>query len=98
MSIDYLIKPGGTLRGRLRVPGDKSISHRAVILASLAQGVSHIDGLLQGEDVLATVAAFRAMGVHIEGPQDGRATIEGANLHGLQPPTAPLDMGNPCDA
>lgn len=94
MSIDYLIKPGGNLRGRLRVPGDKSISHRAVILASLAQGVSHIDGLLQGEDVLATVAAFRAMGVHIEGPQGGRATIEGAGLQGLQPPVVPLDMGN----
>ena len=94
MPIDYLIKPGGNLRGRLRVPGDKSISHRAVILASLAQGVSHISGLLQGEDVLATVAAFRAMGVHIEGPQDGQATIEGAGMHGLQPPVAPLDMGN----
>lgn len=63
-------------------------------MASLAKGVSHINGLLQGEDVLATVAAFRAMGVHIEGPQDGRAIIDGVALHGLQPPPAPLDMGN----
>ncbi len=94
MSIDYLIKPGGNLRGRLRVPGDKSISHRAVILGSLAQGVSQINGLLEGEDVLATVAAFRAMGVRIEGPRDGHAAIEGAGLYGLQPPSAPLDMGN----
>jgi 3-phosphoshikimate 1-carboxyvinyltransferase len=94
MSIDYLIKPGGNLTGRLRMPGDKSISHRAVILASLAQGVSRVSGLLEGEDVLATVAAFRAMGVHVEGPRDGGATIEGAGSYGLQPPSAPLDMGN----
>lgn len=94
MSIDYLIKPGGSLKGRLRVPGDKSISHRAVILGSLAQGVSQVSGLLEGEDVLATVAAFRAMGASITGPQDGQATIEGVGLYGLQPPATVLDMGN----
>jgi 3-phosphoshikimate 1-carboxyvinyltransferase len=94
MSIDYLIRPGGSLRGRFRIPGDKSISHRVVILGALAQGVSRVSGLLEGEDVLATVAAFRAMGVHIEGPRDGQAAIEGMGLHGLQPPPAPLDMGN----
>jgi 3-phosphoshikimate 1-carboxyvinyltransferase len=94
MSIDYLIRPGGSLRGRFRIPGDKSISHRVVILGALAQGVSRVSGLLEGEDVLATVAAFRAMGVPIEGPRDGQAAIEGMGLHGLQPPPAPLDMGN----
>jgi 3-phosphoshikimate 1-carboxyvinyltransferase len=94
MPIDYLIKPGGSLNGRLRVPGDKSISHRSVIVGSLAEGISRVSGLLEGEDVLATIAAFRAMGVEIGGPQDGRLTIEGVGLHGLCEPRAPLDLGN----
>jgi 3-phosphoshikimate 1-carboxyvinyltransferase len=94
MRIDYLLEPGGSLQGRLRVPGDKSISHRAVILASLADGVSHITGLLEGEDVLATIAAFRAMGVGIDGPVAGKLTIRGVGLHGLRAPAVPLDMGN----
>ena len=59
--LDYLIQPGGSLNGRLRVPGDKSISHRAVIVGALAEGTSRVSGLLEGEDVLATVAAFRAI-------------------------------------
>ncbi len=92
--LDYIVTPGGTLRGRLRVPGDKSISHRAIMLASLAEGQTHISGLLQGEDVLATLAAFRHMGVKATGPENGKLTITGVGLHGLQPPTAPLDMGN----
>ena len=92
--LDYLIQPGGSLNGRLRVPGDKSISHRAVIIGALAEGTSRVSGLLEGEDVLATVAAFRAMGVEINGPQDGRLSIEGVGLHGLQRPRAPLDLGN----
>jgi len=92
--IDYLVPPGGGLTGRVRVPGDKSISHRAVILGSLAAGRSEISGLLEGEDVLATLAAFRAMGIQADGPENGRLTIRGNGMHGLRPPAAPLDMGN----
>lgn len=92
--LDFIVTPGGTLRGRLRVPGDKSISHRAIMLASLAEGQTHISGLLEGEDVLATLAAFRQMGVKATGPENGNLTITGVGLHGLQAPTAPLDMGN----
>jgi 3-phosphoshikimate 1-carboxyvinyltransferase len=82
------------LKGTLRVPGDKSMSHRAVMLSSLANGVSKITGLLEGEDVLATLGAFRAMGVHAIGPKDGKLTVTGVGLHGLQQPESDLDMGN----
>lgn len=91
---DYLIQPGGSLHGRLRVPGDKSISHRAVIIGSLADGVTRVRGLLEGADVLATIAAFRAMGVELSGSGEGRLRIDGVGLQGLQAPSAPLDMGN----
>jgi len=93
-SIQFNVNPGGQLAGRIRVPGDKSISHRSVMLGALANGTTEIDGLLEGEDVLATLAAFRAMGVNAEGPDKGRLTIHGVGLHGLQAPKAPLDMGN----
>jgi 3-phosphoshikimate 1-carboxyvinyltransferase len=92
--IDYMAAPGGRLVGRLRVPGDKSISHRSVMLGSLAQGVTEVSGLLQGDDVMATLSAFRAMGVQAIGPENGRLSITGAGLHGLKAPAAPLDMGN----
>ncbi len=92
--IDYLVQPGGKLSGTLRVPGDKSISHRSVMLGSLASGTTHVTGLLEGEDVLCTLGAFRAMGVQAEGPEDGRLTLHGVGLHGLKPPAKPLDMGN----
>ena len=95
MRIDYHVQPGGTLTGKLRVPGDKSISHRSVMLGALAAGVTRVTGLLQGEDVLSTLAAFRAMGVRAEGPDDGRLVIHGVGLHGLKPPKGELDMGNP---
>jgi len=91
---DYKVAPGGRLEGRLRVAGDKSISHRSVMLGALAEGVTHVNGLLEGEDVLCTLAAFRAMGVQAKGPEQGRLTIQGAGLHGLRPPAQPLDMGN----
>jgi 3-phosphoshikimate 1-carboxyvinyltransferase len=93
-NIEFEVKPGGKLVGRIRVPGDKSISHRSVMLGALANGTTEIDGLLEGEDVLATLAAFRAMGVQADGPQDGHLIINGAGLNGLQAPQAPLDMGN----
>lgn len=92
--VDYRIAAGGRLQGELRVPGDKSISHRAVMLGSLAEGVTEVEGLLEGEDVLCTVDAFRQMGVAIDGPRDGRVRIAGRGLHGLSAPGAPLDMGN----
>ena len=90
----YHVTPGGQLSGRLRVPGDKSISHRAVILGALAEGITEVDGLLEGADVLATIAAFQAMGVAMEGPQGGHLRIHGVGLHGLEEPLAPLDCGN----
>lgn len=82
------------LKGTLRVPGDKSMSHRAVMFSSLANGSSHITGLLEGEDVMATLAAFRAMGVEADGPTQGGLTINGVGLHGLKEPERDLDMGN----
>jgi 3-phosphoshikimate 1-carboxyvinyltransferase len=90
----FKVSPGGVLRGRARVPGDKSISHRAVMLGSLADGVSEISGFLEGEDCLATLAAFQSMGVPIEHPESGRVVIHGAGLDGLRAPAGPLDMGN----
>jgi len=93
-NIEFIVQPGGKLTGRIRVPGDKSISHRSVMLGALANGVTEIDGLLEGEDVLATLAAFRAMGVQAEGPVNGHLVMHGVGLHGLHAPAKPLDMGN----
>ena len=89
----FVCQPGGSIGGRIRVPGDKSMSHRSVILSSIANGVSHISGFLQGEDSLNTMAAFQQMGVSIHRDHD-KLTIEGVGLHGLSAPAAPLDMGN----
>jgi len=93
-NLSYRVEPGGRLQGRLRVPGDKSISHRSIMLGSLADGVTEVTGFLEGEDSLATLNAFRAMGVVIEGPEAGRVTIHGVGMHGLSEPGAPLDLGN----
>ena len=93
-TINYLVKPGGKLTGRVRVPGDKSISHRSVMLGSLAEGTTRVTGLLEGEDVLSTLGAFRAMGVLAEGPDHGKLVLHGVGLHGLKVPKQPLDMGN----
>lgn len=90
----FLAKPGGSLSGRIRVPGDKSISHRSIMLGSLAIGTTEIEGFLEGEDALATIQAFRDMGVVIEGPHHGRVTVHGVGLHGLKAPVGPLYMGN----
>ena len=90
----FLAKPGSSLSGRIRVPGDKSISHRSIILGSLAEGTTEVEGFLEGEDALATLQAFRDMGVVIEGPHHGRVTIHGVGLHGLKAPAGPLYMGN----
>ena len=92
--VRLLVTPGGPLSGEIRVAADKSISHRAVILGAIATGTSRIQNLLEGEDVRATVGAFRQMGVSIEKTGAGGYVIEGVGLHGLQPPPAALDMGN----
>ncbi|MDE2625303.1 MAG: 3-phosphoshikimate 1-carboxyvinyltransferase [Betaproteobacteria bacterium] len=94
MTDTYHVRPGGALRGSLRVPGDKSISHRAIMLGAIAQGVTEVSGFLEGEDALATMNAFRAMGVRIEGPDQGRVTVHGVGKHGLKAPGRPLDCGN----
>ncbi|HEV2569388.1 3-phosphoshikimate 1-carboxyvinyltransferase [Sphingomonas sp.] len=84
----------GPLSGTARVPGDKSISHRALMLSALAVGESRIDGLLEGEDVLATAAAMRAMGAQIERSADAIWTVSGVGVGGLLQPEQALDMGN----
>lgn len=93
--IDYIVKPGGQLSGEFRVPGDKSISHRSIMFGAIADGTTHVTGFLQGEDSLNTLRAFRAMGVEIDGPDEqGRVTIQGVGIDGLQAPSVPLDLGN----
>lgn len=88
------INPVKKLRGVLSVPGDKSISHRAVMLGALARGITEVDHFLMGEDCLATVACFKAMGVRIEGPAEGKLKVHGVGLGGLQEPADVLDAGN----
>ncbi|WP_230409006.1 bifunctional prephenate dehydrogenase/3-phosphoshikimate 1-carboxyvinyltransferase [Zooshikella harenae] len=92
--IRYISRQAGPLSGEIRVPGDKSISHRSIMLGSLADGVTEIEGFLEGEDSLATLQAFRDMGVVIEGPHQGKVTIYGVGLHGLKQPPGPLYLGN----
>ena len=94
MSLDWIARPGRPLRGRLRVPGDKSISHRALMLAAIAEGVSTITGFLEGEDTLATARILGQLGVRIEAPAAGRRLVHGVGLHGLRAPSADLDCGN----
>ncbi len=94
MTTTFRVEPGGSLRGELRVPGDKSISHRSIMFGALAEGRTRISGFLDGEDCLATLAAFQAMGVPIERPERNTVIIDGVGLHGLRPPPGPLDMGN----
>jgi 3-phosphoshikimate 1-carboxyvinyltransferase len=93
-SITFKIQPGGSLQGSARVPGDKSMSHRSIMLGSLAEGVTHVKGFLEAEDALATLQAFRDMGVNIEGPVNGELTVHGVGKHGLQAPKNPLYLGN----
>jgi len=88
------IAPSGPLRGTITVPGDKSISHRALMLSALAVGTSRIEGLLEGEDVLATAAAMRAMGATVTRGEDGVWQVDGVGVGGLLQPRAALDMGN----
>lgn len=84
----------GPLRGTIKVPGDKSISHRSLMLSALAVGESRVTGLLEGEDVLSTAAAMRAMGATIERTGEGEWRIHGVGVGGLLQPQSALDMGN----
>ena len=85
---------GASVRGEFAMPGDKSVSHRAVMLAALADGTSRIDGFLEGEDTRATARIFAQLGVRIEAPVPNVRLVHGVGLDGLQAPAAPLDCGN----
>lgn len=89
-----IVAAGGALTGRIVVPGDKSVSHRAVMFGALADGVCQISDCLLGEDVLATIDAFRALGVQIDNHGNGRLTVHGVGIDGLRAPQAPLYLGN----
>lgn len=90
----FTVNPSTKLTGTVSVPGDKSISHRALMLSAIANGVSTIDGFLAGEDCLATLEAFRAMGVTIEGPSNNQVIVKGVGKHGLLEAPHAFDFGN----
>lgn len=90
----WIARPGTALHGELSIPGDKSISHRAVMFAALADGSSRIDGFLEGEDTRATARIFQQMGVRIETPDASTRIVHGVGIDGLQAPAEPLDCGN----
>ena len=88
------VVPAERLLGEIQVPGDKSISHRSIMIGSLAEGTTMVHGFLQGEDNYATLKAFRSMGVQIDELTDGRLQISGNGLHGLREPGDVIDCGN----
>lgn len=90
----WIAQRGQALTGEITVPGDKSVSHRAIMFAALADGTSRIEGFLEGEDTRATAAIFRQLGVQIQAPSDGVRIVHGVGIDGLQAPDAPLDCGN----
>ncbi len=94
MAKEILVKPQGSFQGTIKIPGDKSISHRAIMLGAIAEGVTKISGFLEAEDTLATLAVFEALGVKIERPAKGEVIIQGVGMHGLRAPTKSLDVGN----
>ncbi|NKB36690.1 MAG: 3-phosphoshikimate 1-carboxyvinyltransferase [Gammaproteobacteria bacterium] len=93
-TVNFEVRPGSVLQGELRVPGDKSISHRALMLGAIAEGTTTVQGFLDSEDIKATMAALRMMGVNIEEQDNNNLRIEGVGLHGLHAPGRPLDLGN----
>ncbi|OTG82090.1 bifunctional prephenate dehydrogenase/3-phosphoshikimate 1-carboxyvinyltransferase [Acinetobacter sp. ANC 5054] len=91
----FTILPGAKqFQGKFTVPGDKSVSHRSIMFGAIAEGTTHVTGFLEGEDALATLQAFRDMGVSIEGPKNGEVTIHGVGMNGLKAPASALYMGN----
>ena len=93
-TVEWTSRPAGPIHGEVTVPGDKSISHRAIMLAALAEGTSRINGFLEGEDTRATAAVFASLGVAIEAPAPSQRIVHGVGLHGLVPSSAALDCGN----
>jgi len=87
-------RQSGPVQGRARVPGDKSISHRALILGALTVGETTVGGLLEGEDVLHTADAMRALGAHLERTGEQAWRIRGVGVAGFAQPVGPLDFGN----
>ena len=92
--VDWRSSAGGPLRGEIVVPGDKSVSHRALMFGALAEGVTHIRGFLEGEDTRATAAILGRLGVRFETPAPGERVVHGVGLHGLRGSSEPLDCGN----
>jgi 3-phosphoshikimate 1-carboxyvinyltransferase len=90
----FVCQPGGAVSGEIAVPGDKSVSHRSLMLGGLAEGVTEVTGFLESEDCLATMAALQGMGVRIERLGGSRVIVHGAGKAGLRAPTQRLDMGN----
>jgi 3-phosphoshikimate 1-carboxyvinyltransferase len=91
---DWIANARGPVRGEIGVPGDKSVSHRAIMFAAIADGVSRIEGFLEGEDTRATAAVFAQLGVRVESPGPGVRIVHGVGVDGLRPATAALDCGN----
>ncbi len=92
--LDWLAGPGRALRGDVTVPGDKSVSHRAVMLGAIAEGTTRISGFLEGEDTRATAAILQQLGVRIDAPGASERIVHGVGLHGLKGSAGPLDCGN----
>ncbi len=94
-SLSFTTQPGNAVSGDIIVPGDKSCSHRSIMFGSLANGTTHIKGFLPGQDCLATMNTFKAMGIDIDGPdEDQNVTVYGKGLYGLTAPQGLLDIGN----
>lgn len=94
-ALDWIVRPAaGPLRGDVDVPGDKSVSHRAVMLGAIAEGTTQVRGFLEGEDTRATAAILQQLGVRIDAPTSGERVVHGVGLHGLRGSAAPLDCGN----
>ncbi|TXJ07437.1 MAG: bifunctional prephenate dehydrogenase/3-phosphoshikimate 1-carboxyvinyltransferase [Acinetobacter sp.] len=95
MTQQFIISPNSPhFQGQFTVAGDKSVSHRSIMFGAIAEGTTHVTGFLEGEDALATLQAFRDMGVSIEGPKNGEVTIHGVGINGLKAPASALYMGN----
>jgi 3-phosphoshikimate 1-carboxyvinyltransferase len=90
----YFCQPGSTIGGEISVPGDKSVSHRSLMLGGIAEGTTEVRGFLESEDCLATLAALRSLGVNIARSRGNRVVIHGVGLEGFKAPASPLDMGN----
>ena len=89
--LDWISRPANALHGDVVVPGDKSVSHRSMMLSAIAEGTSHIRGFLEGEDTRATAAVLAQLGVSIEAPSAGERIVHGVGLHGLRASNKPLD-------